>query len=379
MATRRTQPATIDQLPATGSDPATATTVAALFPDEETPNDVALLSVLEQIGESDTECSVNVYRIIGEGGKNVESYLQKFSPTEFSRDGLDELRRLYGGGDYRIRVYGPLGKLIANKRISIEAPKGFKPGMMQEAEQSGGMRELAQAMQAGFAAMTNTLATALQSMQRPQESRSDFLKEMAMMRQIFAPENSAPRQNDGQLIDMFLKGIAVAREAIPKAGEASETDLLLEGIRTFGPPIAEAMKAQNAKQPATALQTTAPPVPAIPAQAFPVAIIPNEKSVTESQPATIQQGADMKFMVQQALSFLIQQAKADNNPETYAELVLDHVSEEEIRALLEGDDWLDRVANLNPEVKQYAAWFGELKISILAYLTQAPEGDIPSP
>lgn len=340
---------------------------------EESNAEMALISVLEQLGGEDEGAKVMVYRITDDRRK-PDAFLRKFTCEEFARDGLETLQRIYGGGLYKISVYGSDGRLKKNPVINIEVPAGFKPEGVQSA-QPDNTAALLGVMQSGFQKMGEMLAASFAQLNnRPQESRTDFLREIVTMKELFAPQSAG---GEASAIEMLMKGLELGKSLTPR-GEAGENDLLMGLMENFGKPIVEMAMSKQAQE------SQVPPQSAVTAN-FPVP--QNQPPISQSpQPQTaaspVQNNSltentmSNNFVVKQALNFLISQAARDNDPYTYANMVLDQVDENTIEVFFAAPNWFEKICEINPSAARHRDWFERLKVEIMTLLTAEFEPDI---
>ena len=151
-------------------------------------------------------------------------------------------------------------------------------------------------------------------------------------------------------------------------GEQSMLDVLMRGIETFGPVITEAVKA-GAQNPALIQQAQAMPQNQA-AIAAPIPEIQTQQPQNEDEMGILQ-----NQILKQSIGFLVKQAQAGNDPDTYANMVLDQMDEKTLTEFVNRPDWLDFLAQYNAGVKEpaNAAWFGELRVILIAYLTENDE------
>ncbi len=346
MATRKiiekptTGPLTIDQPPDDNR-----TQLEALFPpslghDDETA-DESLISVLEQLGESESGATVNVYRTVkGES----DAYLCRYSPDDFSKNGFDDLLSKYGGGTYRIRVYGSNKRLMANKAITLEAPKTPAIPVVNPAE---GMDKLANAMLEGF----NKLGQLIIQQNQPKNDMGEMLQNMVLMKQIVGDSAKQPQQDQ---LDLFLKGIEFAKMNVPEvAKEPSGNEMLMEAASKFLPVIAAGM------------QQPQMPQPQMPQQIQPeIQQGNNDMSV---------QQAMARARMKAAVNFLVVQARQDSDPYPYAVMAVDNVPPEDLNTIISDENYIEFLAQFDNEVKQYPNWFNELREGIKQVLTEQEE------
>lgn len=334
---------------------------------EDLSDDLALSAVLSQLGEDNSEAKVFVYKIDSKTQK--EAFAYETTPTEFAIGGLTDLGMRFGGGDYRIRVYNE-GRILTHKRISILPPANVQANPVpQTGLQLEGLQSLMQqnqaAMMQGFQMIAETIVKSIPQ-PPPQQSRMDFIAEMTAMQNLFGGGNKQSGPDFNVLVETFQKGLEMGTQK----GEASAMDVLMEGFKTLAPTIIEATK-QPLMQSAAMPVPHAPQMAAIPAPVSPVA------------PSNNPEGDEMKFaqemMLKQSIKFLSAQGLKQADPETYAHMALDQLTDEQAATFLTRPDWLDFLANHDPQIKtnaQLAAWFGEVRGIMLELLTPEPESGI---
>ena len=326
----------------------------------------ALLNVLEQLGGDADGAKVMVYRITDDKRK-PDAFLRRFSPAEFACDGLETLLRLYGGGLYKISVYGSNGRLIKNPTISIEAPAGYKPeGEKQEEKPQTDIAS--QVTQSIVGALGPVLQQIGQVISQPRDNRADFLAEMVQMKSLFERPDTGAGMGMMQMFELFKSGIEFGKESGPK-GESNENDVLMGLMEKFGGPIMEAVMTGNkqAGQNQPPQQPNVPPIPQIPQgnPAVPVQPVIPQPEMTEEE--------KMLFGAKQSINFLCSQASRNADVETYAFLVMDQLDDEMLTNLLDSPDWFENLSKLSERVKDHRMWFEALRERIRQILTEEGE------
>lgn len=333
------------------------------MPEDSIPEDMVLLNTLAELGQTDSDAKVNVYRSSTAKGNKGGAFLFSCSPDEFT---LEKLRDEYGGGDYRIHVRAN-GSIIANRLVSVEEPKKLPVSVapqIQSAEMMQPISELTRAMMVGFENMGKLIIQA----QPKQESRADMLKELLLYKELFGSSKSEINP-----LDFVKQGIELAKDLRPSDKEAGTMDVMMQLLDTFGKPIAEAVSnAQTLHRQALSNAPTSfqPPVQVSNAPALMAPIPDNQAQLTSDQDKQIMDA--MKGY----LNFLIAQAQAGNDVYTYAGMVLDQAPPEQIDSFIDRPDWLEYLANFEPAVKDHEAWFSQLRDAIKELLTMPPEDDI---
>lgn len=329
-------------------------------------DDLALANTLAQIGEDESNAKVFVYKI--DKATKLEAFAFETSPAEFATGGLTEIGKRYGGGEYRIRVYAD-GRILTHKRIAImeqkETPQTAPVNIA--ADLQGLFAQQQSAMLEGFKMLAESLKPAPQS---PAPTMLEQMETFARLQSLMGGNQRQSGPDFGQLLDILKQGMEMGRGA----GEQSMLDVLMRGIETFGPAITEAVKTGAVNQPMPMMH--APAMTAAPAIAAPVPAIQTAAPTNEDE-----MGILRNAMLKQAINFLVNQAKANNDPETYANMVMDQMDENALKDFINRPDWIDFLAQFNPEVKlpQVSAWFDTLRSIIIEFLTMPPESGTSAP
>lgn len=341
----------------------------------EQTQDEALQDVLNQLDESEGTARVIVYRSSKDRGSN-DSYCGEFTPGNFS---LEEIRRKFGGGEYRVRVLGNRGRIKANKRINIEAIQNENINVAPVVAVQN-TDKLAEIMANGFAQL-GLMFQNQQNHQPPAPNRREMLDELLVFKQLFSGnENQQPAQTDP--LTTFLKGVEFAKAVTPREPGATDSDVMMGLLDKFGPVIANAVLSGNNQQ--SNDNQNVPAIPAIPLS--PAKSIQNEQrintvdSVVTNNPTN--NGDDMNVMqtamLKQSLNFLCMKASSNSDPVLYADLVIDNIPEDQLTVFIGRNDWLSHLAVFEPKVKDYQEWFNQLKQAVTEVLTSPDGDDIPS-
>lgn len=343
----------------------TELTPESVFPphfEEPIPEDLALLNTLADLGETDSNVKVNVYRVDLSKGSKGGAFLFSCDPVEFN---FEKLRDDYGGGTYRVHVRAN-GGIAANRLVTIEEPR--RPKIEAQAQPSqdlvAPLTTMMQAMVAGFENLGKLIVTA----QPQQQSRSDMLQEMLLYKQLF----EQPQQSNVNPLDFVKQGIDLAKELGTSGKETGTADIVMGLLETFGKPIAEAVATAQATQRANPPPVPHPGAPMITHAANPAVIAPVHDNPAI---ASEQIEGDIMKQMQSYLNFLIAQAQADNDVYTYAGMILDAAPPEQIDQFINRPDWLDYLAQFEPNVKNFEPWFTQLRDAMKELLTPEPGSD----
>jgi hypothetical protein len=324
---------------------------------EDDPDDIALANVIADLGGPGIDAKVNVYQLDQNRNK---SFVRAFMPTEFS---LEAVQSEYGPGDYEIHVRRD-GKLATRKVIKIAVPKNQPVPVASSGVDSA---KLIETMQAGFREMATMFSGALANMTANQpkpKTTMETLQEIAMMRDLMGVNNAPAGPDPMQLFEMATQ---IADKIQPRVGEPGTGEVILEAIKNFGPVLTQA--AQNA-----AARTIAPVMTAIPNPAPLPAHVGETPAITPVPNPT--EGPDqMNIARRMYLNLLISNAANDNDPATYAQLMLDVAGEQQALEFANAPDWFERLCAEEPRAVQYREWFVELRSMVLE-LTKPEMPDI---
>lgn len=326
--------------------------------DDESP-DVALMNALAEIGASEIETKVAVYRATPEKGMKGGAFLFSCSPAEFS---LEYLRDSYGGGTYRIHIRQG-ARLVGNRIVTIEEPRKPSLAMMPPQSPSLDLGKMIDAMQAGFNGLGQMILNANKAPAvDPDAMRRGMMQDMLTMKELFSGNKA---DNGEGAIAMLLKGMEIARDITPRGdGETGTADILMEAMKTFGKPIAEAAMAARAQQPSAPVQ-----LPVMPAQQGQIATQP------QLQPQPQPQEDEMSLMLRYYAAQLLDQAANDRDPYVYANLLVDNLPDDKINELMALPDLKEFLYSLNAGLKNHSAWVDEFINYVKELLTPESEGD----
>ena len=328
---------------------------------DDISDDLALTQTLAQIGDDESNAKVYVYKIDPKTKTDVFAF--ETTPAEFATGGLTEIGKRYGGGDYRVRVYAN-GRVVTHKRIAIMEQKDAPAAPVNIAAD---LQTLFAQQQATTLEGFKMLAESLRATQQAPAPQMSFMEQMQAFAQFQNLMGGGRQQSGpdfGQVLDVLKQGMELGRSG----GEQSMLDVLMRGIETFGPVITEAVK-NGAPMPAP--QNMPQPMQQLPA---PVTATPSAQQTaapTNEDEMNILQNQILK----QSIGFLVKQAQAGNDPDTYANMVLDQMDVKTLAEFVNRPDWLEFLANYNAGVKEpaNAAWFGELRGILIEYLTADSE------
>lgn len=342
----------------------------------ETADDLqnALSVIMAEAGVTEHEAVAHVYLLDRES--NEEPKIWKGPAEDYD---LDKLAHKFGSGSYRLKVYAKddgTGKFVLRLnrvipyRLSAEEDarlKAIRSGEVPVSQLNGNAQPtitaetIAQAIRAAMPAPAPVV---------PAISPIEMVKAFAEVLKAVTPVSQVPQMNPVDVLRVaagFIKDNTVGSDPIERGVNATGMDVFMRLVDRFAPmfekTIAQAVQGQPAGLPNPHQMGNAQPggTPMQPMQ-----------PVQPIQP--IQPGDDVTMKLRMGLNFLCMQAQAGNDPETYADVILDNVPEKELKEMFAQPDWLDRLAAFDPNVKNHAKWFGELKEACEDTLNAPPEG-----
>ena len=332
---------------------------------EEDPDDIALANVIADLGGPGIDAKVNVYQLDANRNK---SFVRAFMPTEFS---LEAVQSEYGPGDYEIHVRKD-GKLATRKVIKIAVPKNQPTNNAQQNATLETAR-IVETMQNGFKEMGTMFATALAGLANNQpkpKSTLEMLQEMQMFKELMGGNQpAAPAADPMQMMEIAMN---LAEKIQPRVGEPGTGEVIMEAIKNFAPMLTQAAQRQQS------LQIQAPAIPIV---NNPNAHAPAENYTVENAPPIVPPNSqaaesdDMNLARKMYLNLLIANATANNDPATYASLMLDIAGEDDALKFANDPQWFEKLCAEEPRASQFREWFTELK-NIVLELTKPESPDI---
>lgn len=351
--------------------------------DEFFAGDENVARFLTERAEGVSDAIVKVYKAAGPSkpGTRVvtrDAYLYECPPEEFSEELLQDS---YGEGTYRIKLYGTSAEgaygLLYNRKLEIGPKPRFRAASAARPEgsslgaitlnvpQTGGEGDaLVRAVTAAMKPILETMA----GMVNGGGNRKAMLEEFALIAQIVRGNAQAAPDP----VSMMRTFAEISREFSPGDADANPFARLID---KFAPVFMDAYmkgKELNANAlPGAASATGAQPQPQPGAVALASQALAQAHAAPQPQPNPED---DPVLKLKIGLQFLVMQAEAQNEAETYADVVLDNVPEESIRGLLAMPDPLAHLGTFEPKVLAHREWFGLLLEAVKEELA-APDGD----
>lgn len=337
---------------------------------EPTHDDMAIDNLLSEFASVES-AEVKIYRVLP---NNKLSYIYAVHPSEFR---FDDLRDVYKGGKFRTFIYGvEEGKKVLRASPQFEVEKVAEVEAPQ-IQQNNDINMLGQMMIQGFQKLGEIIVQTNANSARvvdPEEAEAKFMQKMVIMKQLFNNPQPVQQHESPDILtkslDMLTKGIEMGKSLqAPAMGEASSTDVLLETVKGLAPVLMAGMAAnQNSQQNNQQVrpQVQAPQIPQI----------PRAENPQETQPKT--EGENEMNMLQTmklkaGLAFLVDAAQRNLDIDTYANIALDTLSDDELDEIFTNENPLEFFAQFEPRINDNKVWFEKLLNSIKEALTFGDE------
>lgn len=327
-------------------------------PDQTDPDEIALENVLSELGSSGADAKVNVYQL---DEKKNRAFVGSFLPGDFS---IEQIQLQYGAGEYAVEVRKDK-KWLKKTTVKIAAPRNMSASIIPQPVTGIGDTKILETMQNGFKEMGAMFANALAGLaanQPKQKSALETLQELQMMKEIIggnAP--AAPAADPLQMVELAMN---LAEKIQPRQGEPGASEVIMEAIKNFGPLLANAQSQARTVQAAPVMIPAPAPVPSPgnPAESFPQHSHAEQKPAPQIQP----EENDMNSLARKLyLNMLVSNAQANNDPATYANMMLDLAGEEEALKFANDPQWFEKLCAEEPRATNFRGWFDELRTTVI--------------
>ena len=302
---------------------------------------------------------------------------------QFTYSGLiDHIRAKYGAGLYRV-VGVETGKrgLVFNRLIEIAEELNPPKSAESPLQNPSNYLESVGKIMAESAARTEGLIARLTEAKPPAADPMDSMMKMATlfstimgsMAGLVKP--AAPASDLLSQLEVLtkLKELTGGGGGGDSGAESNFFDVVKAGLQSFGPALA----ALAVRQHQTATPALAPPAPIAPHQP---AFSPAPTFASQPLPAAAPAGDSGMSSLKRQVDLLVQNAKNGADAKELANTILDLTPDEKLDALgemLEAPDMIDKMALLNPEVKNHLAFFEALRSNLLSLLGDAETDTLP--
>jgi hypothetical protein len=370
---------------------AAASVVVRTVTTEERPGEGGELD-LGQLQPGPDDDAIAKLKELGDGS-DARYEVRRTSPAElagycctYSQDELtlERLQEEHGAGKYNVRGRRGDGAFLPSVSVQIAPLPKHKQAQAvapAPAPQGGGMGELAPLLTAikdsadrQITMLSNLITALIQKPEPRPEKGPDALALITALVPVLRP----PKSDSGSdAVKLLLQGIQLGKEFGGDGGGDGMAGLLgkgLDAVKTLA-----ALPRPAARRPAPA-RVAAPAGAAgtVPALEEPAKIAaPAPAPAAPPPPAeSVEVDGDIMAWLDNQLQLLVHQAKADKDPELYAELFLDNLPPgldyATVYAQLSEPTAIDTLATLNPKVAELRPWFEDFRQSALQLIAQNP-------
>jgi len=318
--------------------------------------------IMEEFGAAPNKAQwkIKIYKV-GEGGKRG-GWVIDIAPSELPY--LAKLRALAGHGSYSGWCYN--GQSKSPKRvIKWEISELIAPPAGPSSSDSA----LAQAV-AGIMSIQKDLVREIATMKAapaapaaPQSSMSEMMNSIVGMMKMLKSESPPPPPPPPPAPDQFAMLTSVVSLAKELASDGKEKSMLEVVAEIFQSPVVqETLRSVNANQ----QQQPRPGAPGRPAPPSLAAPHPGASQPVAPAAQPLPFAAEMEF--------LLQGARKDIDPVSFADVALGIIDEVTMAQLLAMPDPIGLLIQANPNVEPFRKWFGEF---FEALTDDGGEDDIP--
>lgn len=305
-------------------------------------------------------------------------WLDRIEAPALAAEGMPMIAR-YGAGEYQLYIYSGGARGIRKRQmVTINAAAARKYGVPDPSVPNAPATvaapvspELAEIREM----MRGMLQLQAQQLQKP-GGNSQLMETIAMMkalREAMGGNEARPQQD---AFGMMRQTIGLMRDLEPPP-EGSSASMM----QTFGgfvekiAPMLQLFAQQAQQQPRPAIQ--APAQPAAAATARTPVDAPAGDASAEGANVGMMQNMQAKFF----MSMLVDSAKQNADPISYAGMILDKVPAETVAEwqALPDEDFVKRLAAIDPDVQQHPTWFLELRDKIKELQIESSNADLSAP
>lgn len=328
--------------------------------------EMAVQSWLEELGGAE-DARIMVYR--AQAKSKRMTFIDSFEATEIDPDQLlHKLRFEYGGGTFRVQMRAN-GRIQKSQTIDVEPPlkNDAMPGgpfgnvnwaeilreLKSTTEKEDNTGIILQFMQESNKQFQSMLMTMLQGMNAQKSEGMDMKDVISIFGQLQAMTGA---NNKTDPVEMLLKGMEFARE-FGGDHEPNMYDVFNKAMGTFGSTLNEAMK-NGAPMPQLPAPQTHARIQHQNNQQKPTQEKQEQKPAQETAPQGLPANHPLKAY-ESYIQWLVDCARRNLDPETYANVVIDQIGDEQARQIFCNPTVIQQVVQSFPAVAEQQAWFTE--------------------
>jgi len=337
----------------------------------ETHNDVddQIDMALAELGSDPDEVHVKIGVYKSLPGKGKVAWLFDTLPDEMPDIKL-RIRNQYGSGDYEFRIYKN-GRIFKRCRFCVEVPTRPEPTTQPQNSELSSILHMMLEQQNKQAEEFKALIVGLNN--KPQVSMVDNLGPMIGLmlqaKQLF----SQPPQNNGNQIDMLLKGVELAKEIGGGGGESSMLDVVRDLLKS--PILGEAIKlgASSQQGPQRPRQEPQHPRQSPPATMLTAPSQPTPAHTPKQEDPPVLNIS--QYLIRAQIDMLINAAKRGDPPDLVAQQVLDNAPDSVLENYIFVDNAIERLAEIHQGILPHRNWFENVQGHIFALYERSQIGD----
>lgn len=314
-------------------------TVIDMAPEEMAVDTSALEDLLSSMS-GDEGSYINVWEEIT--GYRDKTFIDCFPSDQFSySELLKHIQRTYGGGNYRLMVYGKGGiQKGGNKLVRIKSAIGDKSA---PASSTGGGDTIALIMREMKEQNATMMAMMRDSMQAQQpKSNMEMLQELQLMKAIMQPDQP---QNGGG-VGEIIKTIKSLKELELIGVSDDSSDTSMEKLIGIAGSLVQ-----------KAVDTPTPSPQPVNRSAQPMTKPQRQPRQNQAHPQPEEQD-DM--MIRMGIAAILNFIKGGAEPWEPLDLIFQQIPEGKIKEFLLEPDSIDELIKLNAELAQHKPWLLDL-------------------
>lgn len=328
---------------------------------EQTPVD----RLLESLRSNDTggRSEVKIYRV-KEGAK--DAYCGMFTTEDFEAENLELIRRHYGPGKYRIRIYATnpqTGKFAVRLNDTFEIEESRIQNAQAMPQNNDVLRRLDE-----MARMQNPATNP--SFQTPAQQMKDMLQMMLLMKQVMGGD-AQPKSQIGEIVAAIRELRDVSGELSGGGGD-SKPDMMTMASQVIG-MVANQQQQQPQPQQPPSIPYLQNPVE-FPRVDVPPSPVPQFEQQPQNQFDQPNNDPDSmhKFLLRTMLGAVIKRAEQNAPVEPIAADLYTKLPDEGL-SMIESELWFEMLSEFHPGVSVHQEWFSRLRQSILIEIAKDEE------
>lgn len=271
----------------------------------------------------------------------------------------ERIRKNFGAGAYEIWIYKD-GKIWRRPKLNIAQPKETLESIApQNNELSGVFESMIQMQQRQFEEMKAIIVANQPAPVNPMQSMQEMITTMQLMKELSGGNVPPPPTIDP--MKQFESSMELAQKMMDMSGgtERSPSDALYKMAETIMPVLIEGAKTETTQKPTEAqsrsVRQTAQP-------------IQNPTPTQNPTPSPEEKQNMFQMIIKRKLNELVKLAANNNDPELYADVMLDQIPDiylDKLKTFISDPNAINRLAALNPAVNNSLEWFDAFKARII--------------